>query len=323
MSGSSDVSAVGTAHRHRAIPWQASFVTLGAIWGCSFWWIKLGLKAASPVDVAFIRLGVGAGALLIITGLTHTSLPRRARTWGHLFVLAVFLNSAPFTLFAYGETHISAVLTGLINALTPLATLVGALVIVRQERPNPKIVAGLVIGFAGVLVVIGVWNNFGRGIGACLGAVACYGVAFPYARRHLAGLTDRPVSLAIGQVLCGAIQLMPFALVTGHIYHHRPNSSLLALAALGVLGSGVAYILNFHVVNSAPATVASSVAYLTPLFAVIVGVLFLREALVWNEPVGGILILAGAAISQDRLHRRLGSPSPSDGPAHYVEMEDR
>jgi len=302
------VAPEGPASSTRSFPWPASFVILGAIWGCSFWWIKLGLRAVSPVDVAFARLAVGAVALLVVAALTRTRLPRRVATWGHLFVLAVFLNSAPFTLFAYGETHISAVLAGIINALAPLATLLAALTIFRQQRPNPKIIAGLVVGFAGVLVVVGVWHGLGRGellgIGACLGAVTCYGIAFPYSRRHLTGLADPAVALATGQVLCGAVQLLPFAVIAGHIHHHIPGSSLLALAALGVLGSGIAYILNFHVVNHAPATIASSVTYLTPLFAVIVGAAFLSEAVTWYEPVGGVLILTGAAISQDRIHRR-------------------
>jgi drug/metabolite transporter (DMT)-like permease len=291
-----------------SFPWPASFVILGAIWGCSFWWIKLGLRAVSPVDVAFARLAAGAVALLAVAALTRTRLPRRTATWGHLFVLAVFLNSAPFTLFAYGKTHISAVLAGIINALTPLATMLAALTIFRQQRPNPKIIAGLGVGFTGVLVVVGIWHGLGQGqllgIGACLGAVTCYGIAFPYSRRHLTGLADPPVALATGQVVFGAVQLPPFALVTGHIRQHIPGSSLLALAALGVVGSGIAYILNFHVVKHAPATIASSVTYLIPLFAVIVGAAFLGESVTWYEPVGGVLILAGAAISQDRIHRR-------------------
>src|ERR1700687_1421800 len=99
----------------RVVGWQVWFVLLGAIWGCSFWWIKLGLRAMSPVDVAFARLAVGATTLLIIAAFTRTSLPRKLKTWGHLFVLSALLNSVPFTLFSYGETHISAVLAGLIN----------------------------------------------------------------------------------------------------------------------------------------------------------------------------------------------------------------
>ncbi len=307
MSEPSD-SSVATSDARRRPPWQASFLLLGAIWGCSFWWIKVGLRAMTPVDVAFVRLAAGAGALLLIASLTRTALPRRASTWRHLFVLSLLINSVPFTLFAYGETHISAVLAGLINSLTPLTTLAVVLVVFRQERVTRTIVAGLLTGFVGVLVVIGVWRGFGRGqllgVGACLVAVLCYGVGFPYARRHLGNLDDPPVSLAAGQVLCGALQLLPFALFTGHLHHRPPAASFFALAALGVLGTGIAYILNFDVVSHARATVASSVTYLTPLFAVIVGVAFLHEALAWYEPVGAVLILGGAALAQGRWPRR-------------------
>ena len=293
----------------RVVAWQVSFVLLGAIWGCSFWWIKLGLRAMSPVDVAFARLLLGAITLLVIAGITRTMLPRKWETWGHLFVLAVLLNSAPFTLFSYGETHISAVLAGLINAGTPLTTLIVALFILRQESFRPVIVAGLGVGLLGVLVVIGVWNGFGASqllsISACLGAVICYGFGFSYARRHMSRLPDKPVALAAGQVVCGTLQLLPFSLAFGHVHAHRPMSSLLALAALGILGTGVAYIFNFDIVGHAPATVASSVTYLTPVFAVVVGVAFLGESLSWNEPLGALLILAGVAITQGRIHRRV------------------
>jgi drug/metabolite transporter (DMT)-like permease len=285
-----------------------SFVLLGAIWGCSFWWIKLGLRAMSPVDVAFARLLLGAATLLVIAGITRTPLPRKWESWRHLFILAVLLNSAPFILFSYGETHISAVLAGLLNACTPLTTMIVALFVLRQESFRPMIVAGLGIGLLGVLVVIGVWNGFGTsqlwGISACLGAVICYGFGFTYARSHLSSLPDKPVALAAGQVLCGTLQLLPFSFAFGHVHAHRPLSSLLALGALGILGTGVAYILNFDIVRHAPATVASSVTYLTPAFAVVVGVAFLGESLNWNEPLGALLILVGVAFAQGRIQRR-------------------
>ncbi len=290
------------------VAWQVWFVLLGAIWGCSFWWIKLGLQAMSPVDVAFARLAAGSATLLVIALVTRTSLPDNWKTWGHLFVLAALLNSAPFTLFSYGETHISAVLAGLINACTPLATLIVALFILREESIRPEIVGGLVVGLIGVSVVIAVWNGFGTsqllGIGACLGAVICYGFGFSYARSHLSNLPDRPVGLAAGQVLCGTLQLLPFSIAYGHVYAQRSTSSMLALGALGILGTGVAYILNFAVVRHAPATIASSVTYLTPVFAIVVGVAFLGEALSWNEPIGVLVILFGVALAQGRIHLR-------------------
>lgn len=305
MTSHAAASNTFTSVRPRAFPWPASFLLLAAIWGCSFWWIKLGLRSFSPVDVAFGRLAVGAVALVVISGLTRARPPRQRTTWGHLFVLAILLNSVPFTLISYGETHISAVLAGIINALTPLAALLVVLAVFREEHPSAGRIGGLALGFTGVLVVVGVWHGLGSGellgVGACLGSVACYGIGFPYARRHLTDLPEGPVALATGQVLCGALQLLPFAVLTGHVHAHVAAASVSGMLGLGVLGSGVAYILNFHVVSHAGGTTASTVTYLTPIFAVIVGAAFLGEPVSWYEPVGGLVILAGAALSQGRI----------------------
>jgi drug/metabolite transporter (DMT)-like permease len=316
MTDPARAPSANSSARTRAFPWQASFLLLAAIWGCSFWWIKLGLRSFSPVEVAFGRLAVGAAALVVISGLTRTKLPRRLSTWGHLFALALVLNSVPFTLIAYGETHISAVLAGIINALTPLAALLMVLSVFHEEHPNAARTGGLALGFVGVLVVVGVWHGLGSGellgVGACLGAVTCYGIGFPYARRHLAGLPEGPVALATGQVICGAMQLLPFTVLTGHIPAHVAAASVSGMLGLGVLGSGVAYILNFHVVTQAGGTTASTVTYLTPVFAVVVGAAFLGEPVTWYEPVGGLVILAGAALSQGRISLASKSTAASD-----------
>lgn len=301
----------------RGLPWrwEVSFFVLAAVWGCSFWWIKVGLRAVSFIDVAMLRLSFGAVALLTVSLLTRTALPRRAATWGHLFVLGALFCSVPFTLFSYGETHISAVLAGLINALTPLTTVAATIMVFRAQKPNRRMVAGLGVGLAGVLVVLGVWNGMGggqlAGVAACLVAVTCYGVGFPYSARFITGRVgaEPPIALATGQVLCGVVQLLPFALTTGHIAAHPPFTSFVALAALGMLGTGIAYVLNFDVINQAPPAVASSVTYLVPVYAVIVGAAFLGEAVHWYEPVGAALILIGAAICHDRLRRRAHTPA--------------
>src|ERR1019366_1251363 len=109
----------------RVVAWQAWVILLGAIWGCTFWWIKLGLRAMSPVDVAFARLAAGAATLLVIAGITRTPLPQKWKTWRHLFILSALLNSAPFTLFSYGETRISAVLAGVLQHGAQPAALIG------------------------------------------------------------------------------------------------------------------------------------------------------------------------------------------------------
>lgn len=300
--------------------WQVWFFVLAAVWGCSFWWIKVGLRAVSFVDVALFRLLFGTAALVALSAIARVGPPRRLRTWGHLFVLALMFCSLPFTLFSFGETHISAVLAGLINALTPLTTVVASMAVFRAQRPNPRLLAGLATGLAGVLVVLGVWNGLGggqlAGIGACLAAVTCYGLGFPYSARYITGRAgaEPPLALATGQVLCGAVQLLPFGVAFGHIRAHPPATSFLAMAALGALGTGIAYMLNFEVIRNAPPAVASSVTYVVPVFAVIVGVAFLGEPLHWYEPVGTVLILLGAAVCHDRIRRRRRRPPAVPAP---------
>src|SRR5512135_2178032 len=126
--------------------------------------------------------------------------PRDLRTWGHLFVGALLLSAGPFTLYAYGETQVSSVLAGIWNATTPLLTAAVAMLALPDERPTRARVAGLLVGFAGVLVVLGAWRGVGGhallGNLACLAAATCYGLGFPYTRRHLAGRPESVVSLA-------------------------------------------------------------------------------------------------------------------------------
>ncbi len=298
----------------RVFPWQLAFIVLGAIWGCSFLFIKLGLDTLSPIGVAFVRLAIGAATLLAITAATKTPLPRGRSTWGHLSVMALLFCSIPFTLFAWGETQVSSILAGIVNATTPLTTLVAVLAAFPEERPTRERIVGLLVGFAGVLVVVGIWEGIGggelAGVLACVGAVVCYGVVYPYSRRHVVSAKSNPIAIATGQVVLGALFLLPVVVgesLLGNPVVHGPISiaTVLAMLALGALGSGIAYVLSFRIVKAAGATTASSVTYITPLFAVIAGVLLLAEPLNWHEPVGGLIVLLGVAIAQGRLHKLL------------------
>jgi drug/metabolite transporter (DMT)-like permease len=286
-------------------PWQLDFVALAAAWGCSFWFIKVGLRAFSPVEVATSRPVIGLAALLVLCAVTRTRLPRGIAVWRHLFVVGILLVSVPFTLFSYAETHVSSVLAGLINAATPLVALVVVMAALPSEAPTRSRIVG--IGFTGILVDVGVWRGFGdgelRGVLACCGAVTCYGISFPYNRRFLSGIGEPPIALATGQVLCGAAQLVPFALAFGRRPSHVTPQVVLALLALGAVGTGIAYVLNFRIIAAAGPTTASTVTYVVPLVAVVVGVAFLGEHLTWNEPVGGLVVLTGVVVSQGTLRR--------------------
>jgi drug/metabolite transporter (DMT)-like permease len=287
-------------------PWQASFVLLAATWGCSFWWIKLGLDVLAPVQVAFVRLAIGATALLLVCAITGTRLPRRLGTWRHLVVLGFIWNAVPFTLFALGETHVSSVLAGLINGAVPLTTLAVILLAYREERPTAEMIAGLALGFAGLLVVVGVWQGLGGGewlgVAAIVVAVICYGLAIPYTRRYLTGLPEGGLALTTGQIVCAALMLLPLGLAGGAPHGSISLEPVLGMLGLGALGSGIAFVMNFQVIREAGPSTASTATYLIPLFAIVVGVAFLGEHVSWNEPVGGLIVLIGVACSQGRAH---------------------
>ena len=146
--------------------WLPAYLVLALIWGGSFYFIKLGLLALTPAGVALSRLALGLVTMLVISAVTRTALPSR-RSWVPLFVAAALMTSVPWLLFAFGEERISSALAGSINGATPLMTLVAILLVFPEERPTRQRVVGLVVGFAGVLVVMGVWQ--GLGVGTWLG----------------------------------------------------------------------------------------------------------------------------------------------------------
>jgi drug/metabolite transporter (DMT)-like permease len=288
--------------------WRPRFLLLALIWGSSFLSIKVAVDVLAPVDVAFGRVTLGALVLIAVLAARRQRLPAGRGVWGHLFVIALFGNSIPFLLLAEGETRISSVLAGIWNATTPLLTLVVATFMLPDERPTPRRLAGLLAGFGGVLVVLGPWRSLGGGelLGQlmCLGAAACYGIAFPYTRRFVAGRPDSGMALSAGQLMWSSAQLGLATVFIGGAPGHLTLDPVLAMLALGVLGTGFAYILNYAVVRLAGATTASTVTYLVPLVSTALGIAVLGEHLVWNQPVGAALVLGSVAYSEGLIGRR-------------------
>ena len=288
--------------------WLPAYIALGVVWGCSFIFIKLGLEFLTPFGVAFVRCALGAITLLIVVKIKKIKLPSDKSTWRKLWILAMLLNVIPGILFAYAEVHVTSVLAGIINATTPLATLIVMLIAFREERLKVEQIIGLIIGAIGVMVVLGIWQGVGEnqltGVIALLIAVTCYGISFPYTVRNIIPLGLKPEAAATTQLVMAAITLLPFYLFDGISQDNYRTSSLLAMLALGILGSGVAYIWNFSIIAAAGSSIASSVTYLTPVVAIIVGWVFLGEALSWFEPVGALLVIIGAATSQGRFNRK-------------------
>ena len=275
------------------------------MWGCSFIFIKLGLEFLTPIGVAFGRVSLGALTLVFLARYKKIALPTDKKIWLHLWVISLLLNVIPGVLFAVAETKVTSILAGIINAVTPLMTLLAIMVAFREERPKKYQVAGLLLGFIGVLTVLGVWKGLGSNpIGAVLAlllAVTCYGFSFPYSRRFVLPRKLQPEALAAVQVSTGAITLLPFYLMDGIAKDNYRAGPVFAMIALGVFGSGFAYIWNFKIMEAAGSAIASTVTYVTPVIAVIVGILFLSEKISWYEPLGALIVLFGAAIGQQRI----------------------
>jgi drug/metabolite transporter (DMT)-like permease len=300
------------------VGWPVQFVALAATWGASFLFIKILDKHWSALWVSFGRVALGAAALLLLVALRGERLPSDRRVWLHCAVAAVLFNAVPWTLFAYGEQHTSSIVAGLWNATTPLWVLVISLAVFDEEHPSAARLAGLVTGFGGVALLLGPWRGFGGGqlIGhvCCGGAALCYGIGFPYTRRHLAGRTESGVVLSAAQLLCATAMLAAFLPLA-----HEPTAQIGldgagSLLALGALGSGVAFAVNYAIVRAAGASTASLVTYLIPAFSTILGVVVLGETLHWNEPVGTVVLLAGVAVFQGRFGRSRPRSNPSPTP---------
>ena len=289
--------------------WVPAYIALGTVWGCSFIFIKQGLEFLTPFGVAFGRCALGALSLIIVLKVRRQKYPRARSTWLKLWIVSLLLNVFPGILFAYAEVHVTSILAGIINATTPLMTLIVMLTVFREEKVLPHQVIGLIVGAIGVLSVLGIWRGVGHNswiaILALLAAVTCYGISFPFTRRYVLPLGLRTDVMATTQITAAAITLLPLFLFDGIAKDEYRLGPVLSMIGLGVLGTGYAYIWNFSIISAAGSSIASSVTYLTPVVAVFVGWIFLGESITWNQPAGGALVVLGAAISQGRFKKKL------------------
>ena len=287
------------------LDWKALVALLALIWGLNFLEIRVAVMALPPLIVTLGRLALGSAAVLGVLVARGESLPRGTRLWARIAVAAMLLNSIPYTLFAWGETQVSSVLAGILNAATPLMTVFAAIAFLPQERPRLGRLAGFVIGLAGVVLIVDPFGGVDRpplgGVLALLAATASYGLGYVYVRRNLAASLDSPVRLAGAQMLCAAVQVAVVAPFAVRLPAQVPASGIAALLVLGVVGTGIGYIIQFAIMRAKGATTSSLVLYLTPIVSTVAGVLLLGERLTWSQPAGAAVILAGVALAQGRV----------------------
>lgn len=285
--------------------WLPGFIALGITWGASFLFIKWSLLSLTSVGVAFMRGVIGGLTLLIYCVVTKTKLPNKLVEWAHVAVVALFLNAIPGYLFAVGETHVSSVMAGLLNATTPLMTVLVITIGFREQKIDSNQALGVAIGFIGIILVTGALSglstNSWLGVLELLCATLCYGIAFPYSKRYVNVLNYPPRSLAATQVTCSAILLAPFALTSGVTNAPWSAKALWGIFILGALGTGFAYIWNFRNGRLAGSLIASTVTYITPVVATLLGVWLLKEPFKFTQVLGGLCVLLSGALIQKRI----------------------
>jgi drug/metabolite transporter (DMT)-like permease len=225
--------------------------------------------------------------------------------WFHLWVAGVLMSAIPFALFSFAQQSTTSSLAAIIGATTPIFTLLAILTIYRTEKVTIIATIGLAVGLIGVAITLGIWEGFGQNdplaIGALVLATISYGIGGPYIRKYVTPMNLSGTSSAAAQVSTSALTLLPFYLFTGPLFTSSPSmESLLAILALGVLGSGFAYRLFHDVVKAAGSTVALTVTFTNPVLATIWGILLLGEELHWYEPIGGAVVILGAWLAQNK-----------------------
>ncbi|MGW7272878.1 DMT family transporter [Streptomyces sp. NPDC054864] len=302
--------------RRGALSWRLRFGILSLIWGFSFLLIKVGTEGYAPFQVTLGRLLFGTAVVAVVLVMKRERLPRGARTWAHLTVSALLLNALPFSLFAYAELTIPSTLAGICNATSPLWGMALSMVALSEDRPTRRRVAGLGLGFIGVLTVLGAWQGFSgidfRGTSLALLASLSYPLGWIYVRRTLAKTGHSNLSLTGAQLLVATVELAVVTPLFTSLPTHFPVMPLLAIVALGAVGTGLAFLIQYGLVSEVGPTTAQMVTYFVPVIATAAGVAVLGESLSWSTPVGAVIVLAGAALTQSRPRT---SPGPARTPA--------
>ena len=280
-------------------------LALATIWSGSFYLFKVLVEHLPPLTVVLGRVSFAAVALVAIVYLSGQRMPTSPRAWGPFFVLGALNNVIPFTLIVWGETRIASGLAAILNATTPLFTILLAHVMTREERLTPQKIAGVLLGLAGVVILIGPSAVNGlslRSIAqlAVLGAAVSYGLAGIYARRFK---ETPPLVTAAGQVSASTLMAFPLALLVDRPWTLTAPSweTWSALLALAVLCTSIAYVMYFRILAAAGATNASLVTFLVPIGALALGIRLLGEHPSTGDVIGMLTIFAGLAVIDGRV----------------------
>jgi drug/metabolite transporter (DMT)-like permease len=280
---------------------------LALLWGGAFVFIGVAVRHVDPLTYVWLRLAIAAAAMWAFLAWKRQGLGLPKELWGGIFLLAFLNNALPFALFGWGQTHIASGLASILNATTPIWGVVVAHLFTADERMSPRKVAGVLVGFGGVAVMIGpsLFETIGTDVLAmlaCITASLCYALAAVWARRYRPlGLS--PLSVTTGQLTAGAIMMLPVALLVDQPWTKAmpPIEAWGSIVALALFCSALGYVLYFRLIDSAGATNALLVTLLVPPIAIFLGALLLGETLAPQDFLGLALIAIGLAAIDGRL----------------------
>ncbi|GAB4368510.1 MAG: DMT family transporter [Spirochaetales bacterium] len=280
---------------------------LSILWGGSFFFIKVALSAFHPLAIVFFRVCIGAVLLLLFIRLSGYQLPRSRSVWGALLVMSLLNNVIPFSLITWGQQFISAGLASLLNASTPFFTVIVAHLFTKDEKLTFPKIAGIILGFCGVAVLIGL-DSLRRGQNTLPGELAIIGATVSYAfagtwGRRFRTLGVAPMITATGQLVCSTVVLLPLLFFVRQPWT-VPFPSLYpvgALLGLSFLSTALAYVLYFRILSTSGATNVLLVTFLLPVTAILLGILLLGETFQLRHGIGMALIGAGLVAVDGRL----------------------
>ena len=296
-------------------------LVLGLMWGTSYAFIKLGIETLSTFTLIASRLGIGLLLLIVVVRLAREPLPRQPRQYVHLVVMAVVNIVIPFTLITFAEQSVESALAAVLNGAVPLVTIVVAALFLHDEPITVNRLVGLAVGYGGVIILVsrGLTGLGGEdalvGEVALLGSTVSYGVGAVYARRNIRGL--RPMIPALFQVLFAFLIVAVLALAFERPFEVRWNTdAVVAIVWLGLLSSGLAYLVFFRLLSRVGATRTSLVAYLLPVVGIVSGALMFGEQVDARILLGTGLVIGGVALVNSRFgERRLFGRRPPDASA--------
>jgi drug/metabolite transporter (DMT)-like permease len=276
------------------------FITLGIIWSSSFLWIKIAIEEMGPITLVAYRVLFGLLFGIAVIIIQREKMPRTLKAWTPLLVLGLTNVAIPFFLISWGEKTIDSGVASILDATVPLFTIVVAHFLLHDDKMTVQKVVGLLIGFAGVVVLmskdIGASTGSILGQGAVILASAFYAGSSIYARKFT---EDTPGIFRSMGPLVSATAVMWLASFLFEAPVKVPDQSIIwiALLWLGILGSGVAFVMVFYLIHEIGPTRTTMVTYLFPLGGVTLGVIFLHETLTWEIVAGAVLILASLVVA--------------------------